>query len=413
MLLTKFGIFSYLLKAEDEKTRVIKGNYARTRKSFQLIIKRDRRIEGIGIKSSSRDFHEMWFEDTYGFWVPVRKIKGISFKGYVHNLETETRAFLAPFVVHNCHKKRDVVRIFTRRLSEVTDSLVDIVELVKREAKAESAIFDGEVIALDPSERPLPFQELMRRFRRRREVELLKMRIPLKLFLFDILYLNGSSLIDFPYTRRWERLMACKGDLLTTPRLITSNASKAKSFMENALAEGHEGLMAKVLDSTYSPGARGKKWFKIKSAEYLDLAIVGADWGYGRRTGWLSDYYLAAYDPENNSFELLGKTFKGLTDEEFREMTERLQELKISGDQHTVWVKPEIVVEVAYSEIQRSPTYKSGFALRFARITRIRDDKGPRDADTIDRVKHLYEKQFLHKGKFTEAEFSERSRGTE
>ncbi len=303
------------------------------------------------------------------------------------------------------HKKGDRVRVFTRRLSEVTDSLMDIVELIKREAKIGSAIFDGEAVALDSSGKPLPFQELMRRFKRKREVEPLKMRIPLKLFIFDILYLNDSCLIDLPYKERWNRLLACKGELVTTPRIVTSDAPEAKRFMEKVISEGHEGLMAKALDSSYSPGARGKKWFKIKTADYLDLVIVGADWGYGRRTGWLSDYYLAAYDRDNDSFEILGKTFKGLTDEEFKEITGRLQELKISENEHTVWVKPEIVVEVAYSEIQRSPTYKSGFALRFARITRIRYDKAPRDADSMESVKQLYERQFLYKGKLTEEEF--------
>jgi DNA ligase-1 len=156
--------------------------------------------------------------------------------------------------------------------------------------------------------------------------------------------------------------------------------------------------MAKSLSSKYTPGKRGKKWFKIKPAETLDLVIVGADWGYGRRTGWLSDYYLAAYNEENNEFEIIGKTFKGLTDKEFEEITKKLLEIKIHEIEHTVWVKPEIVVEIAFNEIQRSPKYKSGYALRFARIIRIREDKSPKEADTITKVKRLYEKQFKYKG---------------
>lgn len=302
------------------------------------------------------------------------------------------------------HKRGEDVRIFTRRLSEVTRSLLEIVGQVKDELRAESAILDGEVIALDSSGRPLPFQDLMRRFKRKREVEVLMEKIPLKLFIFDILYHNGRCLIDLPYSERWNILSASKGDLQIAPRIVTSDSSEARSFLEKAIQEGHEGLMAKALDSRYSPGSRGKKWFKIKYAENLDLVILGADWGYGRRTGWLSDYYLATYDPKEGRFELVGKTFKGLTDEEFKAITKRLLDLRISENEHTVWVRPSIVVEVAFSEVQRSPHYKSGFALRFARIVRIRDDKSPKDADTIERVRQIYERQFAYKGKIVDAD---------
>jgi len=160
---------------------------------------------------------------------------------------------------------------------------------------------------------------------------------------------------------------------------------------------GHEGLMAKRLDSPYTPGVRGKYWFKIKPAETLDLVIVAADWGYGRRTGWLSNYHLAAWDGEE--YLVIGKTFKGLTDEEFGAMTRRLQGLKVGETPQTVQVRPEVVVEVAFNEIQRSPHYRSGFALRFARVTKIREDKGPGDADTLERVRELYEAQFRYKAK--------------
>ena len=157
--------------------------------------------------------------------------------------------------------------------------------------------------------------------------------------------------------------------------------------------------MAKALDSLYSPGSRGKKWFKIKPAETLDLVIVAADWGNGRRTGWLSNYHLAARDEKSGEFQVIGKTFKGLTDAEFTEMTQRLQQLKVKEGGSTVYVHPQVVVEVAYNEIQRSPQYKSGFALRFARIRAIRDDKSPEQADTLLRVKRLYEQQFQRKAR--------------
>ncbi|MCP8309890.1 MAG: DNA ligase, partial [Candidatus Methylarchaceae archaeon HK01M] len=175
--------------------------------------------------------------------------------------------------------------------------------------------------------------------------------------------------------------------------------SKAEAFLTSAMRAGHEGLMVKSLNSNYVPGMRGKKWFKIKPFESLDLIIIAADWGYGRRHRWLSNYYLAALNPDTQNFELVGKTFKGLTDEEFENMTQRLQNIKLFETKYTVHVKPEIVVEVAFNEIQRSTHYESGFALRFARITRIRDDKGPIEVDTIERIGRIYEKQFKFKGK--------------
>ncbi|MGH7599687.1 MAG: ATP-dependent DNA ligase, partial [bacterium] len=181
-------------------------------------------------------------------------------------------------------------------------------------------------------------------------------------------------------------------------RIIANEAKAAEQFLQQAMQAGHEGLMAKDLTSVYQPGSRGKKWFKIKPAETLDVAIVAADWGYGRRTGWLSNYHLAVRDSKSGEFLVIGKTFKGLTDAEFKWMTENLQKIKISETNYTVHVRPQIVVEVAYNEIQRSPHYQSKFALRFARIKRIRSDKSPEQVDTIERLQQLYEKQFERKG---------------
>jgi DNA ligase-1 len=219
----------------------------------------------------------------------------------------------------------------------------------------------------------------------------------LRLNLFDVLYLDGFLLIDEPYSRRRELLeRVCPVDLLV-PRLVTGDEKEVGSFLEEAIKAGHEGLMAKRLDSQYTPGVRGKRWFKLKPAETLDLVVAAADWGYGRRTGWLSNYHLAAREGEE--YLVIGKTFKGLTDDEFRWMTERLQGLKVRETRGTVHVRPELVVEVAFNEIQRSPHYKSGFALRFARITRIREDKALDDADSLERVRELYEEQFRYKAK--------------
>jgi DNA ligase-1 len=180
---------------------------------------------------------------------------------------------------------------------------------------------------------------------------------------------------------------------------VTQDRKVVEDFMQSSLKEGHEGLMAKSLTSDYSPGARGKKWFKIKPVDRLDVVIVAADWGSGRRVGWLSNYHLAVRDNGTGEYLVVGKTFKGLTDAEFDMITKRLQELKIQESKWTVHVKPEIVVEVAHNEIQKSPRYKSGFALRFARITNFRDDKTPEEADTIQRLRKLYEKQFENKGR--------------
>ena len=297
------------------------------------------------------------------------------------------------------HESRGRVRVFSRRLSDVTDSIPEIVELIKENVKSSTAVFDGELIAVSGDGRPLPFQDLMRRFRRIRGVEEAQERVPVKLYLFDMLYDDGKLLIDLPYLRRWEILLARRGAIEAVPRIVTSSAEEAERFMRQSLDAGHEGLMAKDLNSPYQPGSRGKKWFKIKPAETLDLVIVAADWGYGRRTGWLSNYHLAALDESTGQFEVVGKTFKGLTDSEFEWMTRKLQEVKVSEDEHTVHVRPAVVVEVAFGEVQRSSRYRSGAALRFARITRIREDKSPTEADTIERVKALHEKQFRAKGR--------------
>jgi len=298
------------------------------------------------------------------------------------------------------HKSDNKVRIFSRRLTDVTNSLPDIVELVKKELNAHEAIVEGEVIAIGKDGKPLPFQYLMKRFRRVKDVGKMIKEIPVELYLFDCLYLNGELLIDLPYVKRWKKLEEIKGRVNLVPRIITRDPKEAETFFKKAREEGHEGLVAKKLDSNYTPGVRGKKWLKIKEIlDTLDLVIVAADWGYGRRKNWLSDYYLAARDEETGEFLIVGKTFKGLTDEEFAEMTKRLLNIKIGERRRTVFVKPEIVVEVAFDEIQKSPKYKSRFALRFARITRIRYDKSPEEADTIQKIEELYKKQFLAKAK--------------
>jgi DNA ligase-1 len=299
------------------------------------------------------------------------------------------------------HKQGSEVRVFSRSLTDVTRSLPEVVEAVKTNIKAGEAIVEGEVIAVDDGGYPIPFQHLMRRFKRVHEVRGMAEKIPVRLYLFDVLFLDGESLIAFPYVQRRKVLAENAGEIPLTTQLVTDKKDRAETFLKAALDAGHEGLMAKKLDSPYTPGTRGKRWFKIKPVlEPLDLVITAAEYGYGRRHGWLSDYYLAARDAVTGEFLNVGKTFKGLTDAEIIKMTQRLKELTVREERNRVVVLPKIVVEVTYNEIQQSPKYKCGMALRFARISRIRDDKSPEDADTIAKVQEIFERQFAKKGKY-------------
>ncbi len=295
------------------------------------------------------------------------------------------------------HRKADEIRIFSRRLTDVTTSLPDIVALARERIRSQAFLVEGEVVAIGRDQKPLPFQDLMRRFRRVHDIDATLKEIPLKLFLFDVIYLNGNLLIDTPYEKRWAMLEGLTDGGFLATRIVTKDVGEAEKLMQASIEAGHEGLMAKGLKSTYTPGVRGKKWFKIKPAEKLDVVIVAADWGSGRRRGWLSNYHLAVRDEKSGEFLLVGKTFKGLTDQEFVDITKKLRTLKTKETDYTVYVRPSIVVEVAFNEIQHSPHYKSGFALRFARITRFREDKHPEDADSLQRLSRLYQDQFRFK----------------
>jgi DNA ligase-1 len=296
------------------------------------------------------------------------------------------------------HRDGDRVEVWTRRLSDVTRSLPDVVEVARRDLTGSPFILDGEVVALDREGRPLPFQELMRRFRRVHAVEALLGEMPLALHFFDCLMADGRSLIDQPYAERWAALAHVTGGRYLAERAIVSAAEEGLRFRDRALAAGHEGVMAKDLGSPYEPGGRGKRWFKLKLAQTIDCVIIAADRGSGRRVGWLSNYHLTVRDGDR--FAAVGKTFKGLTDAEFAAMTARLWALAESDEGYTVRVRPDVVVEVEYNEIQRSPTYPSGLALRFARIARVRDDKAPGQATTLEELRGLYERQFRTKGMY-------------
>ncbi len=299
------------------------------------------------------------------------------------------------------HKQRNEVRIFSRRLTDVTRSLPEVVEAIKANIKADEVIVEGEVIAVNDGGQPIPFQHLMRRFKRVREVRDMVKKIPLRLYLFEILFLDRESLIALPYLQRRKVLAENVGEIALTTQIVTEKEKQAEDFLNEAMDAGHEGVIAKKLNGIYTPGTRGKRWLKIKPVlEPLDLAITAAEYGYGRRRGWLSDYYLAARDVTTGKLLTVGKTFKGLTDEEMTEMTERLKELTLREEHNRVVVLPKVVVEVEFNEIQKSPKYKSEMALRFARISRIRDDKSAEDVDTIEKVRRIYERQFAKKGKY-------------
>ena len=295
------------------------------------------------------------------------------------------------------HRDGDGVAVWTRRLSDVTRSLPDVVAIARRDLGHAPFILDGEVLALDPAGRPLPFQELMRRFRRVHGVDALVQEMPLALYFFDCLMADGRSLLDEPYERRWGALAGVTGGRYLAERVVVADAEAGRAFFARALEAGHEGMMAKDPESPYEPGGRGKRWLKLKAAETVDCVIVAADRGSGRRRGWLSNYHLAVRDGQG--FADVGKTFKGLTDAQFAAMTSRLWEIATADDGYTVRVRPEVVVEVAYNEVQKSPTYRSGLALRFARITKIRDDKGPTETTTLAELGALYERQFATKGR--------------
>jgi len=294
------------------------------------------------------------------------------------------------------HRDGDRVGVWTRRLSDVTRSLPDVVA-VARALDDAPFVLDGEVVALDAGGRPLPFQELMRRFRRVHDVETHLGEMPLAIHFFDCLVAGGRPLIDEPYEARRQALLRVTGGRHVAERAVVASAEEARAFRTLALAAGHEGVMAKDLRSPYEPGGRGKRWLKLKTARSADCAIVAVDRGSGRRAGWLSNYHLAVRDGEG--WAEVGKTFKGLTDREFAAMTERLWALALADDGYTVRVRPEVVVEVEYNEIQKSPTYASGLALRFARIARLREDKAPGQATTLGELRALYEAQFAVKGR--------------
>ncbi|HMF77749.1 MAG TPA: ATP-dependent DNA ligase [Bryobacteraceae bacterium] len=286
------------------------------------------------------------------------------------------------------HKSGDDVVVFSRGSNVVTAAVPEVVEAALA-LPVPDVILDGEVLSLAQDGRPRPFQVSMRRFGRKLEVDRLKAELPMTPFWFDLLYAGGSPLVDRPQEERFAELARLAPSANLIPNLVTGDSQRAEEFLHEALQRGHEGVMAKDRASSYAAGARGQSWLKIKQARTLDLVILAAEWGNGRRKGWLSNLHLGARDAEKGGFAMLGKTFKGLTDEMLVWQTQELMKLEVAHDKYTVYVLPKLVVEVAFNEVQASSRYVSGLALRFARVKRYRTDKTALDCDTFETVQKL------------------------
>jgi DNA ligase-1 len=279
------------------------------------------------------------------------------------------------------------VRLFTRSLDDITDRLPEVVTALAA-LPVHDAVFDGELIALRADGRPYAFQDTASRAASEVDVHGAG-TVPLSVFLFDALHLNGTDLIDQPDADRHAALASVVPQAMLMPRLVTDDPEEATAFFKDAVSLGHEGVVVKSLTTPYAAGRRGAGWIKVKPRHTLDLVVLAVEWGHGRRHGWLSNLHLGARDPETGGWVMLGKTFKGLTDEMLTWQTEKLLALEDRRDDWTVYVRPELVVEIAFDGVQRSPRYPGGVALRFARVLRYREDKPATEADTIDAVTRL------------------------
>jgi DNA ligase 1 len=288
------------------------------------------------------------------------------------------------------HRLGNEVRAYTRSLADVTERVPEVVEAIGQ-LPLEAGVFDGEVIALRADRRPQPFQTTMSRFGSGGDRAASRDTVPLTASLFDCLHLDGDDLLERSYEERLALLASRVPEDLRVPRIETEDPDTAERFLEDALAHGHEGVMVKALGAPYEAGRRGAAWLKVKRAHTLDLVVLAAEWGHGRRRGSLSNLHLGARDPESGGFVMLGKTFKGMTDAILAWQTERLLELATEREGHVVHVRPELVVEIAFDGVQRSSRYPGGLALRFARVKGYRPDKSAEEADTIDLVRSIHE----------------------
>ncbi|HSJ27613.1 MAG TPA: ATP-dependent DNA ligase [Acidimicrobiia bacterium] len=285
------------------------------------------------------------------------------------------------------HRLGDEVRVFTRNLNEVTERVPEVVDSARR-LPVTAVVLDGESLAIDEGGAPRRFSDTMSRFGSDGGGD-----GQLAPFFFDLLHHDGEDLLDVPLVQRLERLWRIVPEAHRVPSIRTDDIREAEAFLDEAVRAGHEGIMVKDADSKYEAGRRGSAWRKVKPVHTLDLVVLAAEWGHGRRTGLLSNLHLGARDPESGVPVMLGKTFKGLTDEMLRWQTERLLELEERRTAHTVWVRPELVVEVALDGLVPSPRYPAGMALRFARVRAHRPDKSAAEADTLDTVRRIFERE--------------------
>ncbi|WP_329081839.1 ATP-dependent DNA ligase [Streptomyces niveus] len=284
------------------------------------------------------------------------------------------------------HRRGDAVRVYTRTLDDITDRLPEVTAAALA-LEGDRLILDGEVIALDADGRPRPFQEVAGRVGSRTDVAAAAVAVPLSPVFFDVLAADGEDLLDLSYAERRTTLDRLVPEPMRVRRVVAPapDSAEAAEFWRATLGRGHEGVVIKALDTPYSAGRRGAGWVKVKPVHTLDLVVLAAEWGHGRRTGRLSNLHLGARQPDG-SFVMLGKTFKGLTDAMLEWQTTRLKELALDDDGFTVRVRPELVVEIAYDGLQRSTRYPAGVTLRFARVLRHREDKRAEDADTVETV---------------------------
>jgi len=290
------------------------------------------------------------------------------------------------------HKDGDDVRIYSRTGNDVTAAAPEIVAAMRAVA-ARALILDGEAIVLKPDGAPYAFQDTMSRFGRVQDIAAMQARMPLSVFFFDCLRCEGDDLLAAAGSARFEALAAVLPPSIVIPRLVTSDVVAAQSFYDDATGRGHEGIMVKSLELPYDPGARSAGWLKVKRSHTLDLVVLAAEWGHGRRRGRLSNLHLGALDPATGEYVMLGKTFKGMTDAMLDWQTEALQKLETARDDWTVYVRPELVVEVTFNDLQSSPRYPGGLALRFARVKGYRPDKRAAEANTMDAVRAIYAAQ--------------------
>jgi DNA ligase-1 len=302
------------------------------------------------------------------------------------------------------HKRGPDMKLFSRKMEDLTEALPDIRRALNDSIQADSVILDCEAIAVDKrTGKVVPFQNVLNRIRRKYKISELSDQIPMQLRPFDILYLNGESLVDMPFVERrvlLEKTVAAVDERCTPSEFkILDDPNAVAAFFNQSIDAGHEGLMAKDLDADYSPGIRGRKMVKLKETlESLDLVVIAAEYGHGRKAGWITSYELAARDEDNEQWAPVGRVSSGASDQQLRELTEQVKPLIVGEHGRMVDLEPQIVLEVKFNEIQKSPNYASGYALRFPRIVRVRDDKGPEDVETLERLESLYRLQFKLKG---------------